>query len=61
MICIINAINFEFPRLIINDCLFHWKYAICCKIIDLEFDDIFNHILNQRAKFIVTPVHTRIN
>ena len=34
-----NAIALEFPNVIINGCLFHWKQAIRRKIRDLKFEE----------------------
>ena len=52
-----NVISIEFPTAIINGCLFHWKEAICRKIIDLKFDEsVVDRFMNPISLSTLTVI-----
>ena len=55
-----NAISVEFPQTFINSCLFHWKQAICQKVIELKFNkrgivDPFLHQISLEQLTLIPP------
>ena len=53
-----NAISSTFPGVIINRCLFHWKQAIRCKIIDLKFkENVCERMMWENSLEVLTIIN----